>query len=167
MKIRTVAVGMLILGCANSETREPAPVNRVQSPGKPHGPFQAVASFEGEMPSGASVPWSVTVTPSRDCEMLETRLRGLDGVDVNAQVVSHGACQGGASVTHAAEIRVGPATSGLVVLDVSMRVDGREWNDSRTFAVRAKGVSATPKPVGTIVESPNGERVIVQPSSKR
>lgn len=159
-------------GCASdsnrAEGKEGGGASRPAQGGKVRAPIDVTSSVEGEVPSG--VPFSVTlaVTPHEACQSLTTRVRGLDGVVVEGEAVSHGPCVAGTPVTQGARVRVPDGTAGYLVLDVSLeRLDGRRITDARSFELHRSEATQSKRTPGNLTYDAQGRPIQVMPAESR
>ncbi len=132
--------------------------------GKQTVPAEVRAELPGRVLAGKTQHATIVVTPTRDCVTLETRVRGVDGVDVRASAWQRQkTCEAGRAVRIPVTLVASAQQAGLVTVDLRLDVGGRTVESSRAFEVRAPGAAAATKPHGRLERDSTGRLVVVLP----
>lgn len=129
--------------------------------GKPRAPVTVESDLAKTADPGELIQFSITLTPEQECEVLRTRIRGLNGVEIREGHEIVTPCSGTEAKTRAAFVRVAAGVSGSVVVDFEIESGGEKQGGSRSFALLAKGARAVRKSPGQLQTNQDGNPVRV------
>ena len=154
-----LVVACLSAGVARAEDGRP------WNGGKQTAPVDVRAELPSRVTAGKVQRATIVVTPTRDCVALETRLRGVDGVDVRSSGWQRQkTCEAGRAVRLPVALVASAQEAGLVTLDLRLDVGGRTVESTRAFEVRAPGAALANKPHGRFERDGSGRAVVVLPA---
>ena len=157
------ALALMLAGLWASDAR--AKDGEPWNGGKQTAPAEVRADLPARVIAGKALQATIVVTPTRDCVTLETRVRGVDGVDVRASAWQrHKTCEAGRAVRVPVTLVASAGRAGLVTVDLRLDVGGRTVESSRAFDLRAPGAAPANKPHGRLERDSTGRLVVVLPS---
>ena len=110
--------------------------------GKPTAPIELRSNVSGEIAAGEWVEIELELVPTGEgCVFLQSRARGLDGIEVSDDSVwDHPNCGLGESIRRSLRVLAPEGVSGSVVLDLRMEMDsGMVYEVTRAVALSAPG----------------------------
>jgi hypothetical protein len=147
---------LLLLGAttsARAQWRAPAkpkpkPAPADPSAGKRRVFVEITSSLEGEVAAEEEHALTISLTPTRPCSQLTSRVRGEGGVAVQGTLEKkHPSCAAAQIQHHEVRVSAPKGTTGYVVVDVTLTSDGRPQKATRSFPIRATGAKpAVPPP---------------------
>jgi hypothetical protein len=94
-------------------------------------------------------------------------VRGIDGLEVLPTTRQH-PCGPGQSVLHETEVRVPPGVSGLLVVDVSLDLEGgQQMTAARAFRLFRPGAVQSEKRQGTVLYDDQNNPIVVVPAQEK
>jgi hypothetical protein len=113
--------------------------------GKPTAPIELRSSVSGEIEAGEWVEVELELVPTGEgCVLLQSRARGLDGIEVSDDSVwDHPSCALGESIRRTLRVLAPEGVSGSIVLDLHMEMDsGMVYTVTRSVVLYAEGAES-------------------------
>jgi hypothetical protein len=122
--------------------------------GKPSLAVTLESDVSGEITSDQWVSVRFSMTPGVGCQQLASRIRGVDGLEVQSQEQVQ-ACQEGVPTFHEAQVRVAAGKEGMAAVDIEVLTeDGlRRVTRAVPFRSSAPGASSS-EDEGIPIEAP-------------